>query len=164
MSGVAYVNGRIVAQQDAMISVFDHGFLYGEGVYEVIRTYDGEPFLLDRHFRRLRASAAMIALDVGMSDDALEGIVRDTMAAYREGAGGAPAGQEVLARILRHARHRRAELRPAGVAAPVARHHRQAAGAAAGRCLRARRGRGARARWSAITRRRSTRSSSRTTC
>lgn len=100
MSGVAYVNGRIVAQQDAMISVFDHGFLYGEGVYEVIRTYGGELFLADRHFRRLRASAAMITLDVGPSDDALEGIVRDTMASYREGAGGAPAGQEVLARIL----------------------------------------------------------------
>ena len=100
MSGVAYVNGRIVAQQDAMISVFDHGFLYGEGVYEVIRTYGGELFLVDRHFRRLRASAAMITLDVGLSDSALEGIVRDTIAAYREGVVGAPTGQEVLARML----------------------------------------------------------------
>jgi branched-chain amino acid aminotransferase len=100
MSGVAYVNGRIVAQQDAMISVFDHGFLYGEGVYEVVRTYGGELFLVDRHFRRLRASASMITLDVGMTDDALEGVVRDTIAAYRESAGGAPAGQEVLARLL----------------------------------------------------------------
>ena len=63
MAAVAYVNGRICAEQDAMISVFDHGFLFGEGVYEVIRTYGGEPFLLDRHFGRLRTSASMIALD-----------------------------------------------------------------------------------------------------
>ena len=100
MSAVAYVNGRIVAEQDAMISVFDHGFLYGEGVYEVIRTYGGELFLVDRHFRRLRASASMITLDVGMSDGALEGIVRETVAAYRAGAGGAAGDPEVLARIL----------------------------------------------------------------
>ncbi|HSP92640.1 MAG TPA: aminotransferase class IV [Vicinamibacterales bacterium] len=100
MSAVAYVNGRIVAEQDAMISVFDHGFLYGEGVYEVIRTYGGELFLVDRHFRRLRASASMITLDVGMSDGALDVIVRETVAAYRASAGGAVGGREVLARIL----------------------------------------------------------------
>ena len=100
MSAVAYVNGRIHAQQDAMISVFDHGFLYGEGVYEVIRTYGGDLFLVDRHFRRLRASASMITLDVGMADSALEGVVRETIAAYRAGAGSAAPGQEVLARIL----------------------------------------------------------------
>ena len=100
MSAVAYVNGRIHAQQDAMISVFDHGFLYGEGVYEVIRTYGGELFLVGRHFRRLRASASMITLDVGIPDRALEGIVHETIAAYRAGAGDAASGQEVLARIL----------------------------------------------------------------
>lgn len=100
MAAVAYVNGRIYSQQDAMISVFDHGFLYGEGVYEVVRTYDGELFLVDRHFRRLRASASMITLDVGMSDDALEAIVRDTMAAYWSGPGRGEPTKELLARIL----------------------------------------------------------------
>jgi branched-chain amino acid aminotransferase len=100
MSAVAYVNGRISAQQDARISVFDHGFLYGEGVYEVVRTYDGELFLADRHFRRLRASAAMIMLDPGRTDAELEGIIRETIAAYRETAGDAARGQEVLARLL----------------------------------------------------------------
>ena len=100
MSAVAYVNGRICAQQDALISVFDHGFLYGEGVYEVVRTYDGELFLADRHFRRLRASASMIMLDPGMSDAALEGIIRETIAACRASAGEAARGQEVLARLL----------------------------------------------------------------
>ena len=52
------VNGRVYDQEHAVISVFDHGFLYGEGVYETLRTYDGEPFLFDRHLRRLRASAS----------------------------------------------------------------------------------------------------------
>jgi hypothetical protein len=54
MVAVAYVNGRICSQQDALISVFDHGFLFGEGVYEVVRTYNGEPFLFDRHLARLK--------------------------------------------------------------------------------------------------------------
>jgi len=100
MSAVAYVNGKICAQQNALISVFDHGFLYGEGVYEVVRTYDGELFLADRHFRRLRASASMIMLDPGVSDAALEGIIRETIAAFRASAGEAARGQEVLARLL----------------------------------------------------------------
>jgi branched-chain amino acid aminotransferase len=100
MSAVAYVNGRLCSPQDATISVFDHGFLYGEGVYEVLRTYRGELFLVGRHFRRLRDSASMITLDVGMTDAGLEAIVRETMAAYRAGAGAAEPGQELLARIL----------------------------------------------------------------
>jgi branched-chain amino acid aminotransferase len=100
MSAVAYVNGRICSQPDATISVFDHGFLYGEGVYEVIRTYGGAPFLVDRHFKRLRASASMITLNVGLTDSALEGIVLETIAAYRAGARDTARGQEVLARLL----------------------------------------------------------------
>ena len=100
MTAVAYVNGRISAERDATISVFDHGFLYGEGVYEVIRTYEGELFLADRHFRRLRASAAMITLDVGMTDIALEGIIRETIDAFWASAGRAGGTPEVLARIL----------------------------------------------------------------
>jgi branched-chain amino acid aminotransferase len=100
MPAVAYVNGRVVPEQDAVISVFDHGFLYGDGVYEVVRTYGGEPFLMDRHFRRLRASASMITLDVGMSDAALAAIIRDTMAAYRTGPGAGLPPAELLARLL----------------------------------------------------------------
>jgi branched-chain amino acid aminotransferase len=68
MSVVVNVNGKIADGASAAISVFDHGFLYGEGVYETVRTYNGEPFLFDRHMQRLRASAAMIMLDVPLSD------------------------------------------------------------------------------------------------
>jgi branched-chain amino acid aminotransferase len=100
MAAAVYVNGRVVGERDAMISVFDHGFLYGEGVYEVIRTYEGDLFLADRHFGRLRSSASMITLDVGLTDAGLESIIRETMAACRREAGAWPPGQELYARLL----------------------------------------------------------------
>lgn len=100
MAAVAYVNGTIGSQQDARVSVFDHGFLFGEGVYEVIRTYGGEPFLLDRHFARLRTSASMIALSPGKTDAELEKAVRDTMAAYWAGPGAATRGHDLYVRML----------------------------------------------------------------
>jgi branched-chain amino acid aminotransferase len=81
MSAHVCVNGRISSDRDAVISVFDHGFLYGEGVYETMRTYHGRPFLYDRHMRRLRNSARMILLDVPFADADLASQVRDTMAA-----------------------------------------------------------------------------------
>lgn len=100
MAAVAYVNGVIGGQQEATVSVFDHGFLFGEGVYEVVRTYAGEPFLLDRHFARLRTSASMIALSPGKTDAELEQAVRDTMAAYWAGPGRLTPGQDLYVRML----------------------------------------------------------------
>jgi len=89
--------------------VFDHGFLYGEGVYEVLRTYNGGCFLVDRHFKRLRASASMITLDVGVTDSALEGIVLETIAAYRQ-ATAKPRGAGDPRADPGDTRHRRDEL------------------------------------------------------
>ena len=56
MAATVNVNGRVFDQEHAFVSVFDHGFLYGEGVYETLRTYNGQPFLFDRHMQRLRKS------------------------------------------------------------------------------------------------------------
>ena len=81
MTATANVNGRISGERDAAISVFDHGFLYGEGVYETMRTYNGRPFLYERHMHRLRRSAEMIVLEVPFSDDELADRIRQTMAA-----------------------------------------------------------------------------------
>lgn len=81
MAATVSVNGRITGEHDAVISVFDHGFLYGEGVYETLRTYNGRPFMFERHLRRLRRSAAMIALDVPFTDEDLAARIGDTMAA-----------------------------------------------------------------------------------
>jgi len=100
MAAVAYVNGRICSQQDAMISVFDHGFLFGEGVYEVVRTYNGEPFLLGRHLARLRASAGMIGLPLPLDDAALEQAIRETMRALAEGPGREKPGADLYVRFL----------------------------------------------------------------
>ncbi len=85
MAATVNVNGRISAEGDAVISVFDHGFLYGEGIYETLRTYNGRPFLYDRHMRRLRRSAEMIVLELPFSDDDLAARIRETTAAAQLG-------------------------------------------------------------------------------
>jgi len=82
MSAMVYVNGRISDAATASVPVFDHGFLYGEGVYETLRTYDRQPFLFDRHMARLRNSASMMALDVPFSDADLLARVSETIAAH----------------------------------------------------------------------------------
>jgi branched-chain amino acid aminotransferase len=83
MAAMVNVNGRISDEREAVISVFDHGFLYGEGIYETLRTYNGRPFLYDRHVRRLRNSAAMMALEIPFTDDQLASQIRDTTAAAK---------------------------------------------------------------------------------
>ncbi len=96
MSAMVNVNGRLSDAAHATVSVFDHGFLYGEGVYETLRTYDGTPFLFDRHMRRLRASASMLSLTVPISDAEVERRFLETMTAA--GLGG--PGREAYLRIL----------------------------------------------------------------
>lgn len=77
------IDGSIHGADDARISVFDHGFLFGDGVYEVLRTYQQRPFLYAEHLARLRASAARIALACPLTDEALLARIRDTIAAAR---------------------------------------------------------------------------------
>jgi branched-chain amino acid aminotransferase len=80
MSATVNVNGRITSDGEATISVFDHGFLYGEGIYETMRTYHRRAFLYDRHMRRLRRSAKMIELPLPFTDAQLAAQIRDTQA------------------------------------------------------------------------------------
>jgi len=87
MRATVNVNGRIADARDAVISVFDHGFLYGEGIYETMRTYDQRPFLFDRHVRRLRNSARMIALELPFTTDELAARIADTIDAAALGGG-----------------------------------------------------------------------------
>jgi branched-chain amino acid aminotransferase len=81
MAATVNVNGRISPEREAVIPVFDHGFLYGEGIYETLRTYNGRLFLFDRHMRRLRNSARLIDLAIPFTDDELAARIRDTIAA-----------------------------------------------------------------------------------
>jgi branched-chain amino acid aminotransferase len=82
LNATVSVNGRISNAADAAIPVFDHGFLYGEGVYETLRTYHRLPFLYERHAERLRKSAALMALPVPFSDADLLRAMNDTVAAH----------------------------------------------------------------------------------
>jgi branched-chain amino acid aminotransferase len=97
MGAMVNVNGRIADEAHAVISVFDHGFLFGEGIYETLRTYNGEPFLFDRHMRRLRRSAAMIDLPLPLSDEQIAARFDETMRAAGLGPGG---GGEAYLRLL----------------------------------------------------------------
>src|SRR6476469_4331562 len=96
MRAMVNVNGKITDQEHAVVSVFDHGFLYGEGVYETLRTYSGQPFLFDRHMRRLRKSASMLALSVPPANEDIDRRFRETMKA----AGLGTQGREAYLRIL----------------------------------------------------------------
>jgi len=62
-----YINGKLVPREEAKVSVFDHGYLYGDGVFEGIRIYDGNVFRLEEHIDRLFESAKTIALEMPMS-------------------------------------------------------------------------------------------------
>src|SRR5437762_9684188 len=100
MAATVNVNGRIADQDQAAVSVFDHGFLYGEGIYETLRTYNGQPFLFERHMARLRRSADMLALSVPLSDAQIDARFRETMRAAGLGAADAGAAREAYIRIL----------------------------------------------------------------
>ena len=84
LRGAVYVNGVITPADQAVVPVYDHGFLYGEGVYETLRTYNKVPFLYDRHQSRLRASASRIHLDVPFTDDQLAAWIDQTVTAAGE--------------------------------------------------------------------------------
>src|SRR6476660_6009391 len=84
MRGAVYVNGRIAPADQAVVPVYDHGFVYGEGIYETMRTYNRVPFLFDRHIRRLRQSAKLIDLDLPFDDRTLLAHVEKTIAAAGE--------------------------------------------------------------------------------
>jgi branched-chain amino acid aminotransferase len=74
-----WIDGKYYDSDQAKISVFDHGLLYGDGVFEGIRAYGGKIFRLKQHLDRLYASARAIWLEIPMTQDAMAGMVMDTM-------------------------------------------------------------------------------------
>jgi branched-chain amino acid aminotransferase len=73
-----YIDGKFYGERDAKVSVFDHGLLYGDGVFEGIRAYNGRVFKLTEHIERLYASAKAILLAIPLSPDALSRAVVET--------------------------------------------------------------------------------------
>jgi len=74
-----WLNGEFVESEDAQVSVFDHGLLYGDGCFEGIRVYNNRIFKLRSHLKRMFESAQAIRLQPGCSIDELEEIVRETV-------------------------------------------------------------------------------------
>ena len=81
MSRKVFVNDRLVPQEEAVVSVFDHGLLYGDGVFEGIRVYAGKIFLLDEHLARLYESARSIRLVIPVESESLAQSVEQTVEA-----------------------------------------------------------------------------------
>lgn len=73
-----YLNGKQVPEHEATVSVFDHGLLYGDGIFEGIRSYNGRVFLLKEHIERLFKSAKAIALEIPISPAEMAAAVVNT--------------------------------------------------------------------------------------
>jgi branched-chain amino acid aminotransferase len=80
MSWLVSIDGKILPGSEARISVLDNGFVFGDGVYETMRTFGGRPLALGRHLRRLRASAARLEIAIPDTDEVLAGRLEDVMA------------------------------------------------------------------------------------
>jgi branched-chain amino acid aminotransferase len=80
-STAVWLNGSLVDPDAASVSVFDHGFTVGDGVFETLKTIDGVPFAVRRHLGRLRHGAARLGLDVPLPDPALRAVIDEVVAA-----------------------------------------------------------------------------------
>jgi branched-chain amino acid aminotransferase len=83
MEEIVYLNGELVPRSEARVSVFDHGFLYGYGLFETMRAYHGKIFLLERHLKRLSDSAEAIGLGAGLAGIDLVKACLETLRANR---------------------------------------------------------------------------------
>ena len=90
MAIVVNVRGVLVPPDRAVVSVFDRGFLYGDSVYEVVRTYGGRPFELERHLARLNRSAGRLALTLPWDDERTRREILRTLEASRGEEGADP--------------------------------------------------------------------------
>ena len=79
MSLKIHINGKLFDKEDATISVFDHGLLYGDGVFEGIRSYGGKVFLLTEHVDRLWDSAKALLLEIPIGKDEMAKAIQDTV-------------------------------------------------------------------------------------
>jgi len=79
MSLKIFISGKLYDKEDAKISVYDHGLLYGDGVFEGLRSYGGKVFRLEQHLARLWDSAKAIWLEIPMTREAMAAAINDTL-------------------------------------------------------------------------------------
>ncbi len=94
-----FLNDRFVRKEEALISVFDHGFLYGDGVYETLRSYGDRLFMRDRHLVRLRRSAEAIGLEIPIPEKDWPSLLHEAMT--RNGVGSRQADAYLRVTISR---------------------------------------------------------------
>jgi branched-chain amino acid aminotransferase len=75
-----FLNDRFVPRDEALVSVFDHGFLYGDGIYETLRAYGGRIFMLQQHLARLQRSAKLIGLEIPIPEKDWPSLLSDAIA------------------------------------------------------------------------------------
>ena len=78
-SKFAYLNGRFVNLDSAQVSIFDSSYLYGEGVFETLRVYNGKPAFADRHYSRLRRNAEILGLSIAITSDSWPTILEELL-------------------------------------------------------------------------------------
>jgi len=79
MGLMSYVNGRYVPKEEATVSVYDHGYLYGDGVFEGIRAYQGRIFRLEAHLDRLYDSARYLMLEIPLRKEEMKEVILETV-------------------------------------------------------------------------------------
>ncbi|MBW1855073.1 MAG: aminotransferase class IV, partial [Deltaproteobacteria bacterium] len=83
MEGLVYINGELVPKEEARVSVFDHGFLYGDGLFETMRAYRKKIFRLDHHLQRLFLSLEYLKFPIPFNFDSLKEAIFKTLEANR---------------------------------------------------------------------------------
>ncbi len=83
MENVIYLNGNLVSQSQARVSVLERGFLYGDGLFETMRSYKGRVFKLEEHLRRLFRSSRVISLKISQTEAMLKKAIYATLKANR---------------------------------------------------------------------------------
>ncbi len=80
-AGAVWLNGELVEPDRAVVSVFDHGFTVGDGVFETVKVLGGRPFALGRHLERLHRSAQLLGLDIPLTHGSLRRVVDEVIEA-----------------------------------------------------------------------------------
>lgn len=99
-----YVNGMLIEEEKAVVSVYDHGFLYGMGLFETFRTYNGKPFLLEQHRQRLIHGCEQLGIAYSPREGEWESIVAELLVSNKQALSGkdayirftVTAGQDIL--------------------------------------------------------------------
>lgn len=81
MAEVVYINGTLVPQEEAKVSIFDRGFLYGDGLFETMRSYSGHVFRLEHHLSRLFSALKILNLDIPFNPSQLKKAIYHTLKA-----------------------------------------------------------------------------------